>query len=257
MGRPGEEDGNPERRAIGRWRQTIAPTSRVSGTFEEEVIMKTFECKDKTFEVDSEGFLADFQCWDEDFANGMAARLEIPHGLTKEHWDVIIYIRRIFEETGKCPLVYETCRMNGLRRQELKRLFPTGYLRGACKLAGITYREGYLGQSYLPATAEDLNVISVNKTYEVDVRGFLMNPDHWDEYYAVYRAYDMKIPGGKLSEKHWQIIKFLRGTFKKTRQVPTVLETCEANRIELEELERLFPDGYHRGAVKIAGLRVR
>lgn len=219
--------------------------------------MKIFDYKEKTYKVDWEGFLADFQSWDEDFARGMAVQLEIPRGLTKEHWDVINYIRNSFKQTGRCPLVYETCRMNGLRRRELKKLFPTGYLRGACKLAGITYREGFLGQSHLPATAEDLNIISVDKSYEVDVRGFLLNPDHWDEYYAAYRAYDMKIPGGKLTEKHWQIIKFLRKTFRKTRQVPTVYETCEANQIDLEELERLFPDGYHRGAVKIAGLRVR
>ena len=34
-------------------------------------------------------------------------------------------------------------------------------------------------------------------------------------------------------------------------------ETCEANDIDIDELEQLFPDGYHRGAVKIAGLRLR
>ena len=42
--------------------------------------------------------------------------------------------------------------------------------------------------------AEDVNVISADKIYRVDVRGFLDNPDDWDEYYAVHRASDMKIP---------------------------------------------------------------
>jgi tRNA 2-thiouridine synthesizing protein E len=219
--------------------------------------MPTFACKNKTFEVDSDGFLADFDRWDKDFAEGMASQLNIPHGLTKEHWDVINFIRDSFIRTGRCPLVYETCRMNGLRRKELKKLFPTGYLRGACKLSGITYREGYLGQAHIPMTAEDLNVISVDKTYSVDVRGFLVDPDDWDEYYAVHRAYDMKIPGGKLTDKHWQIIRYLREKFVRDQAVPTVHETCEDNQLDLEELEQLFPDGYHRGAVKIAGLRVR
>jgi tRNA 2-thiouridine synthesizing protein E len=36
-----------------------------------------------------------------------------------------------------------------------------------------------------------------------------------------------------------------------------VIETCEATDLDIAELERLFPDGYHRGAVKIAGLRLR
>ncbi len=130
-------------------------------------------------------------------------------------------------------------------------------MRGACKLAGITYREGYLSQAYLPKTAEDLNHIAFKKTYNVDVRGFLTDPKDWDEYFAAFRAYDMKVPGGRLTDNHWRIIKYLRQRFEETGEVPKVYETCEANDIELDQLEQLFPDGYHRGLVKIAGLRVR
>ena len=61
----------------------------------------------------------------------------------------------------------------------------------------------------------------------------------------------------KLTDRHWQIIRYLRSRFERTGAVPTVYETCTANDIELDELERLFPDGYHRGAVKVAGLCVR
>ncbi len=50
--------------------------------------------------------------------------------------------------------------------------------------------------------------------------------------------------------------RFLRKRFQETGSVPTVYETCEQNKIEIEDLERLFPDGYHRGAVKISGLHV-
>jgi tRNA 2-thiouridine synthesizing protein E len=224
---------------------------------EKGAIMGNSDFTDKTYPVDSNGFLLDFKQWDRNFAEETARLTEIPYGLTQEHWDVINYIRDTFANTGKCPLVYETCRMCGLTLWELKRLFSTGYQRGACKLAGITYREGYVSQAELPPTAEDLNYISVKKTYKVDVRGFLVDPDDWDEYYAAFRAHDMKICGGKLTDDHWKIIYFLRKSFKMNKQVPTVFETCEANSIDLVELERLFPDGYHRGAVKIAGLRVR
>ena len=61
----------------------------------------------------------------------------------------------------------------------------------------------------------------------------------------------------ELTDKHWQVINFLRQSFEKNKAVPTIYETCEACGIDLEELEELFPDGYHRGAVKIAGLRTR
>ena len=95
------------------------------------------------------------------------------------------------------------------------------------------------------------------KEFEVDTDGFLVDPEKWDEHYAGHRAYEMKIPGGKLDKMHWQIIRFLRSTYHKTGKIPTVTATCEAQNIEIDELEQLFPDGYHRGAVKIAGLRLR
>jgi len=209
------------------------------------------------YQVDADGFLLDSAQWDREYALKLAERVGVRGGLTREHWDIINFIRTAYSETGKCPLVYEACRMSGIALKDLKRLFPTGYLRGACKLAGITYREGYLSQSNLPPTGEDLNVIAANKMYKVDVRGFLMNPDEWDEYYAAFRAHDMKIPGGRLSPEHWRVIRFLRETFARKKEVPTVYETCDACNIDLEQLEELFPDGYHRGAVKVAGLRVR
>jgi len=217
--------------------------------------------KGKSYEVDSNNFLVDPESWDEDFARGMAQYLRMSENLSKEQWDVVNYIRNTYKTTGKCPNVYETCRMFVLSFKALEMLFPTGYLRGACRIAGITYKEGLTGQhkiSWPPyKEAEDVNVITADKVYRVDVRGFLINPDDWDEYFAIYRAFDMKIPGGKLTEKHWKIIKFLRDSYKKNKEIPTIFATCKINDISLEELEQLFPDGYHRGAIKIAGLRIR
>jgi tRNA 2-thiouridine synthesizing protein E len=223
--------------------------------------METFDYLGKSYELDSSGFLMNFKSWDEDFAKGMAKSLGMREELARDQWNVINFIRSTYESTGRCPNFYETCRMCGLRLSEIKMFFPAGYLRGACRLSGITYKEGYAGRNpttWPPyAAVEDLNVISADKTYNVDVRGFLVNPDDWDEYYAIYRAFDMRIPGGKLTDRHWQIINYLRKTYEKNKEVPTVYQTCEENNLELKELEQLFPDGYHRGAVKIAGLRVR
>jgi tRNA 2-thiouridine synthesizing protein E len=214
--------------------------------------MSTFVFMNKDYEVDSEGFLLDSNKWDEDFANGMAAEVKIENGLTRRHWDVIYFIRNTFKELGKCPLIYQTCKAQGIRLNQLRDLFPTGYLRGACKLAGITYKQGYVKYAWV----SDIPEVHFEKVYQVDVRGFLIDPYEWDERFAVYKAYEMKMPE-KLGDRHWQIIYFIRESFNKNKQVPTVYETCEANQIEIDELERLFPDGYHRGAVKIAGLRVK
>ena len=216
-----------------------------------------FTYKNKDYRVDSEGFLINPRECDVNFVEGMASKIQLPDRLSAEHWRVIDFIRRYYRENGKCPLVYQTCQMNGLHYRELKRLFPTGYLRGACKLAGVSYKEENI--EYHPEEEQeglDIDKPYEEKIYRVDVRGFLIDPSEWDRQFALFKAYEMKMPE-KLTAKHWQVITFLRDSFKKNKMVPTVYETCETNRLELEELERLFPDGYHRGAVKIAGLRVR
>jgi len=231
--------------------------------------MKTVELFGRTYHLDEDGFLTDATEWTEDFAEGMAPDLGIDGGLTEEHWKVINFIRDTYQATGKCPLVYHTARINALHVSAMKALFPTGYLRGACKLAGLTYREGYLNQvapgDYVgkmpsgPAgriAVRESKAGVPGKVYRTDVRGFLVDPLEWDEAFAEFRAQDMKFPR-RLTDEHWRIIKFLRERYDSSGQVPTVYETCEGNGIELDELEQLFPDGYHRGAVKIAGLRVR
>lgn len=216
--------------------------------------MRTFTHNNKSYRVGFKGFLSDPNDWDENFAEGMAPSVKIPDGLTKEHWNVIHFIRHTFEGRGQSPLVYETCRMNNLHLKDLKELFPTGYQRGACKLAGITYRDSFIWQTEPEAKVRTMPAARAEKVYRVDVRGFLVEPGDWDEQFAIFKAYETKVPQ-KLTDKHWDIIRFLRNRYAETKSVPTVYETCEANQIELEELERLFPDGYHRGAVKIAGLR--
>jgi len=208
----------------------------------------------KTYEVDGTGFLTDFRNWDEDFARGLAVETGVKGALTDKHWQVIRFIRNTVSEHRQCPLVYVTCRANGLRLRDLQQLFPTGYLRGACRLAGVTYKEGFLN-FWLPEP-EKAAAIKIDKIYRVDVRGFLADPADWDDQFAVCKAHELKMTE-PLTPMHWQIISYLRGHYLKTGVLPTVYDTCTDNRLELEELERLFPDGYHRGAVKIAGLKAR
>jgi len=211
---------------------------------------------DRTYEVDHQGFLKHSEAWDEAFARITAPELEISGGLTDRHWEIIHFIRSQFQETGECPLVFTTCRAFGLRLRELEALFPTGYLRGACRLAGITYRDRFIdffGETRSPRERE---APTPEKLYRVDALGFLADPSEWDETYAKNKAREMKISGG-LSEKHWQVLRHLRAEFGRTGMVPTVIQCCRGNGMELEELESLFPDGYHRGAVKLAGLCVR
>lgn len=210
----------------------------------------------RTYPVDPQGFLQDSEAWDEGFAESSAADVGIHGALTERHWEVIRFIRGRFRETGECPLVFTTCRAFGLRLGGLEALFPAGYLRGACRLAGITYRDRFIDFYGGAGVQREKPMPEPEKFYRVDSLGFLADPSDWDERFAANKAREMKVPGG-LSERHWQILRHLREEFGRTGAVPTVIECCKSNRIELDELESLFPDGYHRGAVKLAGLCVR
>lgn len=217
--------------------------------------MKPFVYKNVTYEVDDQGFLLDSLCWNEDFAEGTAKECDIPL-LSSDHWKIIRYVRVAYAQTGACPTVYATCKANGLRPQEMQKLFPSGYHRGVCRIAGVHYRARPL--PFTPLIKEstaDLPSLSSDKVYNVDVRGFLLDPESWDTNYAAHRALEMKIPDGRLNEDHWRIISYLRDTYQKEQRVPTIYEICEKCDLELEAFEVLFPKGYHRGAIKIAGLR--
>ncbi|SPJ16044.1 Sulfur relay protein, TusE/DsrC/DsvC family [Syntrophobacter sp. SbD2] len=218
--------------------------------------MGSFVYKDKVYEIDENGFLLKPEQWDEDFARGMAPNVGIREELTHEHWCIMSFIRNAFSETGRCPMIHQIGKDCGLKLQDLKKLFPSGYLRGACKLAGLTYLDEEVHSSWLPSKRLIAATVPIQeRKYRVNIRGFLLDPLSWDEEYAVFKAEELKMPA--LTEKHWQIIRFLREQFEKNGTIPTAYETCEANQIEIEDVGLLFPDGYHRGAVKIAGLSDR
>ncbi len=225
--------------------------------------MNTTFFNGKAYAVDNQGFLADHEQWDETFAYGIAPELNIAGGLNENHWKVIHFIRDRFQETGECPLVYEACRQIGATSKKMKELFPSGYLRGACRLAGITYanrRVNYYGEESSITLHKSPNdkgqQKSAGKIYATDVFGFLVDHRQWDEDFAAHRIAEMGVKGG-YSKEHWKIIDSLRKSYEETNIVPSVFKCCEDNDISLEKLESLFPSGYHRGAVKASGLRVK
>jgi len=217
--------------------------------------MKQFSHLGKTYEVDDQGCLLEPTNWDQNFAEGMARECEIPV-LSNEHWDVIRFIRETFAKTGICPTIFAVCKANGLRPQEMQKLFPTGFHRGACRVAGIHYRFSNIPYgTHIRESVADMRTLATDKVYTTDVRGFLVDPNTWDENFALHRAMELKIPGGQLTDNHWRIIYYLRDAYQVEHRIPNIYETCESCDLDLDTFEQLFPDGYHRGALKIAGLR--
>lgn len=204
---------------------------------------------DNSYTLDKHGFLNPPEQWDEVFAEGMARRLGIFGGLTTEHWEFIRYLRRKFLEERTVPLVVHACVDNNLRLSRLAFLFPTGYHRGACKIAGINYQFMYDSNPCL--THESYLVLKSD--YKLTALGFLESFEQWGDRFAQLVASEWQMPHG-LTEKHWQIIRYLRDYYGKTKTIPTVYATCKANGIEIDELNDLFPEVYRRGACRAAGL---
>jgi tRNA 2-thiouridine synthesizing protein E len=90
------------------------------------------------------------------------------------------------------------------------------------------------------------------KTVEVDAEGFLVNPDDWTEEMAPELAREEGIE--ELTERHWEVIRFMRKDFKERGQIPTIRRIKNVGGIPTGELYQLFPQGPAKKAAKIAGL---
>ncbi len=218
--------------------------------------METLESKNKIYLLDNDGYLVNPGQWDEDFAEAMAPEVGITDGLTPSHWDVLRFIRATYRETGSIPIVLKTCKAHKLSAKDLQKLFPSGYQRGACKLAGLSFMAEGVSTPFHPTPETLIGPIPLDeRVYRVNVQGFLIDPNEWDEEYAIFKARELQM-ADPLGEKHWQVIRYMRSECEKKDEIPTVYAMCEAVGIDIDGLAELFPAGYHRGAVKIAGLNL-
>ncbi len=208
---------------------------------------KVVSLNGKDYVVDQDNYLVDPNDWDEAFAEAMAPEAGIAGGLGHKHWEVIRFIRRFWMERAACPTIYQICRELALHVAGFHHLFPSGYQWGACKLAGISYKADVPYGDYRKAEPDQ-------KSYRIDIWGFLLDPDEWDERFSLLKAGEMKFSEG-LTPEHWRVLRFLRQEYFRIRKIPTLSQTCEALGIDLDAFEKIFPDGYLRGAVKLAGLR--
>jgi len=205
--------------------------------------------KGKTYSLDDHGFLDPPDQWEVGFAEGMARMVGITGGLAERHWQVVNYLRRKFLEEDTVPVVVLACADNKMRLSELRSLFPTGYHRGACKIAGINYRFMYDTNIWL--TYETW--APLEPRYEMGAAGFLKDFETWDEDFVETLMGQLKPPNTP-SERHLQVVQYLRDYYAVNRMIPPVFEACTANDLTLEELRELFPAGYRRGACRMAGL---
>jgi TusE/DsrC/DsvC family sulfur relay protein len=87
---------------------------------------------------------------------------------------------------------------------------------------------------------------------ELDAEGFFQKPEQWTEDMADEIAAASGID--HLTERHWQVIRFMRETYLETGTAPSIRTLGKASGVPIKELYQLFPKGPAKLAAKIGGI---
>jgi len=95
-------------------------------------------------------------------------------------------------------------------------------------------------------------MLLANKDLEVDAEGFLMRPEQWDEGVGAAIAKEAGI--ASLTDRHWQVVKFMRDRFLTTGSAPSIRTLGKESGVPIKDLYQLFPKGPAKLAAKIGGI---
>jgi tRNA 2-thiouridine synthesizing protein E len=59
---------------------------------------------------------------------------------------------------------------------------------------------------------------------------------------------------GPLTDRHWQVVDYMRDTYLKTGSAPSIRTLGKASGVPIKELYQLFPKGPAKLAAKVAGI---
>lgn len=94
--------------------------------------------------------------------------------------------------------------------------------------------------------------IILGKTLAIDADGNLVNIQDWNEEIAAELAKEEGID--VLSEKHWQVINYMRKVYSETGDSPSIRKLTKESGVDTKLLYALFPKGPAKKAARIAGL---
>ena len=86
----------------------------------------------------------------------------------------------------------------------------------------------------------------------VDAEGFLQKPEQWSEQIARDIARENGV--APLSDRHWQVIRFMRTRYLETGSAPSIRTLGKESGVPTRELYQLFPKGPAKLAAKIGGI---
>ena len=103
--------------------------------------MPTADIAGTSVELDADGHMANQSDWNEELAKGIAAEVGIAE-LNEDHWKVIHFMRRVFQEDGDAPSIRRLTKESGVDTKTLYKLFPKGPAKKAAMIAGLPKPKG-------------------------------------------------------------------------------------------------------------------
>jgi tRNA 2-thiouridine synthesizing protein E len=82
--------------------------------------------------------------------------------------------------------------------------------------------------------------------------GFFLDPSQWSE--AMVPALAEQEGISDLTDRHWQVIRFMRSEYLEKGTGPTVRVLGKASGVSIKELYERFPKGPAKVAARIAGI---
>jgi dissimilatory sulfite reductase related protein len=90
--------------------------------------------------VDDEGFMTEYDEWDEPLANTLAANIGIE--LTDEHWKAIRFVRADFPAQGETATLRRIAVVGDIPTKQMFRMFPQKPAKKLAYIAGLPKPRG-------------------------------------------------------------------------------------------------------------------
>ena len=103
--------------------------------------MPTTTIAGREIHVDAEGFLTEYDEWDEPLATELAAQIGIAN-LTPEHWKALNFLRADFKAQGETPTLRRVTTVTGIPTKDLFVLFPKKPAKKMAYIAGLPKPRG-------------------------------------------------------------------------------------------------------------------
>ena len=102
--------------------------------------MPTTEIAGKTVTVNDEGFMTEFDEWNEEIAAVLAKQIEID--MTDEHWKIIRFLREDFKAEGETATSRRVQNVGGVPVKQQFELFPKKPAKKMAYIAGLPKPKG-------------------------------------------------------------------------------------------------------------------